>query len=304
VTECLRLRIPTGATLFRAGPATDTLVVSYYPVGGNDRNTGPRYAQEARLTGFDVLGVTRMGTNTCRPSPRLRRQLAPDRFDAWCAEAAPGLAAVCRDYRFVVVRGQSTGAFPALGVVRTWLLPVTHLLLEDGVNTRRTRRGAIRGPVTARLDWLRYLREERAGMRRPPRDGWALPDARTAPRRSTVWFAVEQFHWAPLWRSTWGRDALVQVVRDRPELPVLVKCLGHTALSTPAEVDDLDRALRSARDGGAAPCRLDLDPDAWLAYLVYAEYGAANLRAARELHRPGPPPGPTPGPAATPSAPR
>jgi len=83
VTECLRLRIPTGATLFRAGPATDTLVVSYYPVGGNDRNTGPRYAQEARLTGFDVLGVTRVGTNTCRPSPRLRRQLAADRFDAW-----------------------------------------------------------------------------------------------------------------------------------------------------------------------------------------------------------------------------
>ena len=284
MTEPVPLRFPPGAraTLFRGGPAADTLVVSYYPVAGNDRNTGPRYAQEARLTGFDVLGVTRVGTNTCRPSPRLRRRLAPRHFDAWCAQAAPALTAVCRDYRFVVLRGQSTGAFPVLGVVRTGLLPVTHLLLEDGVNTRRTRRGAIRGPVTARLDWIRYLREERSGMRRPP--DWARPDAQVAPRRSTVWFAVEQYHWAPLWRSTWGRDALVQIVRDRPDLPVLVKCLGHTALTTGAEIADLSRALQSARDGGAAPCRVDLDPDAWHAFLVHAEYGAANLREVRELH--------------------
>ena len=35
---------------------------------------------------------------------------------------------------------------------------------------------------------------------------------------------------------------------------------------------------------GAAPCRLDFDPDAWHAFLVYAEYGAANLREVRALH--------------------
>jgi hypothetical protein len=284
--EAVPLRSPLGAaaTLFRGGPTSDTLVVSYYPVGGNDRNTGPRYAQEARLTGFDVLGITRVGTNTCRPSPGLRRRLAPGSFDAWCARAASTLAAVCRDYRYVVLRGQSTGAFPALGVARTGLLPVTHLLVEDGVNTRRTRRGRLRGPVTARLDWLRYLREERRGMRQPPRDDWTRPDAQPAPRRGTVWFAVEQYHWAPLWRSAWGADSLVQIVRDQPDLPVLVKCLGHTALSTRAEVDDLRRALQLARDGGAAPCRLDFDPDAWHAFLVYAEYGAVNLREVRELH--------------------
>jgi hypothetical protein len=286
MTDAVPLRFPQGAsaTLFRGGPAADTLVVSYYPVGGNDRNTGPRYAREARLTGFDVLGVTRVGTNTCRPSPRLRRRLGQGSFDAWCAQAAPALSAVCRDYRYVVLRGQSTGAFPTLGVARTGLLPVTHLLVEDGVNTRRTRRGTIRGPVGARLDWLRYLREERADMRHPPRDGWARPDVQPAPHRSTLWHAVEQYHWVPLWRSTWGRDALVQIVRDRPDLPVLVKCLGHTALTTRAEVADLHRALEGARDGGAAPCRLDFDPDAWHAFLVYAEYGAANLCEVRKLH--------------------
>jgi len=286
VTEAVPLHFPEGAsaTLFRGGPSSDTLVVSHYPVGGNDRNTGPRYAREARLTGFDVLGVTRVGTNTCRPSPRLRRQLGQESFDAWCAQAAPALAAVSRGYRYVVLRGQSTGTFPTLGVARTGLLPVTHLLVEDGVNTRRTRRGTIRGPVTARLDWVRYLREERSGMCHPPRDGWAPPDSQPAPPHSSLWHAVEQYHWAPLWRSTWGPDALVQIVRDRPDLPVLVKCLGHTALTTPAEVADLRRALQCARIGGAAPCRLDFDPDAWHAFLVYAEFGAANLREARELH--------------------
>jgi hypothetical protein len=285
VTEAVPLRFPPGASavLFRGRPDSDTVVVSHYPVAGNDRNTGPRYAREARLTGFDVLGVTRVGTNTCRPSPGLRRRLAPASFDGWCAQAASALAAVCRDYRYVVLRGQSTGTFPTLGVARTGLLPVTHLLVEDGVNTRRTRTDTIRGPVAARLDWIRYLHEERAGLRHPPHDGWAPPDAHPAPRRSTLWFAVEQYHWAPLWRSTWGRDALVRIVRDRPDLPVLVKCLGHTALTTPAEVADLRRDLRSARDGGPAPCRLDFDPDAWHGYLVYAEYGAANLREVREL---------------------
>lgn len=75
--------------LFRSGAApSDTLVVSPYPVGGNDRNTGPRYAREAVSTGFDVLGITRVGTNTCRPDPRLRRRLAGHRFDELCAEAA------------------------------------------------------------------------------------------------------------------------------------------------------------------------------------------------------------------------
>src|SRR4051794_10752338 len=177
MTGSAPLRLPEmSATLFRGGPASDTLVVSYYPVAGNDRNTGPRYAREAVLTGFDVLGVTRVGTNTCRPSPRLRRRLAKGSFDAWCAEAAFALEAVCRDYRYVVLRGQSTGAFPTLGIAATRLLPVTHLLREEGVNPRRTRRGAIRGPVGARLDWLRYLAEERSGMHHPPCEGWERPD--------------------------------------------------------------------------------------------------------------------------------
>ena len=282
----MRLGFPprAQATLFRGGPAADTLVVSHYPVAGNDRNTGPRYAREARLTGFDVLGITRVGTNTGLPSPRLRRRLGARSFDAWCAEAASALVEVCRGYRYVVLRGQSTGAFPTLGIARTGLLPVTHLLLEDGVNTRRTRRGRVRDPLTARLDWVRYLREERSGMRHPPQEGWARPDMAPSPRRSLLWFAVEQYHWAPLWRSTWGRDVLVGLVRDRPDLPVLVKCVGHTALSTAAEVAELAADLRDARGAGAAPCRLDVDADAWHAVLVYAEYGAANLRAVRALH--------------------
>lgn len=273
------------ATLFRSGrPGTDTLVVSYYPVAGNDRNTGPRYAREARLTGFDVLGVTRVGTDTCRPDPGLRRRLAPDAFDAFCVEHARTLLTWCRGYRYVILRGQSTGAFPALGVARTGILPLTHLLVEDGINTRRTRRDRIRGPVTARLDWLRYSHLEGAGMPRPPRADWAPPDVAAAPRRAPVWFAVEQYHWAPLWRSTYSRDALLEVVQSRPDLPILVVCLGHTALSTRGEVTTLrDDVAALTGEGRPAPCRVELDDDAWHGFLVHAEYGAANLRAVREL---------------------
>ncbi len=270
-------------TLFRGGPTpSDTLVVAHYPVGGNDRNTGPRYAREARATGFDVLGVTRVGTNTCRPDPRLRRRLAQPRFDELCAEAAQRLLPWCRDYDHVVLRGQSTGAFPTLGMVRSGVLPATHLLVEDGVNTRRSRRGSVRGPLAARLDWLRYSRQESAGMRRPPREGWAVPEVQRSPRRRVLWFAVEQYHWAPLWRSTYGRDTLLRIAAGQPDLPILVKCLGHTALSTRREVDDLRRDL-AAIGPRSAPCRVDLDDDAWHGFLVYAEYGAGNLRAVKAL---------------------
>ena len=49
-------------------------------------------------------------------------------------------------------------------------------------------------------------------------------------------------------------------------------------------VSNLADDLRTARGSRGAPCRLDLDADAWHAFLVYAEYGAANLRAVRALH--------------------
>lgn len=273
----------TRATLFGTG-RSDTLVVSPYPVGGNDRNTGPRYAREAALTGFDILGLTRTGTNTMRPDPRLRRRLAPAGFDGWCAALARELRGRCDGYRFVVVRGQSTGAFPALGVVRSGVLPVTHLLVEDGINTRHNRRGGPRGPLTARLDHLRHLRRERAGMPRPPRPGWAEPDVTPSSWRTPVRFAVEQYHWAPLWRSHYSRQALLDVVGRRPDLPVLVACVGHTALTTADEVESLRRDLAAASgDDRPAPCRLVLDAAAWHGHLVHAEFGAANLRAVREL---------------------
>lgn len=273
------------ATLFRSGRlGTDTLVVSPYPVGGNDANTGPRYAAEARLTGYDVLGVTRTGSNTLVPSHVRRRQLAPHVFDELCESLAKDLAPVCAGYDHVVVRGQSTGTFPALGIVRSGVLPVTHLLVEDGINTRRSQRGTVRGPVTARLDWLHHTVAERRTMAHPPVPGWESPDRLPARWDTVLKFGVEQYHWAPLWRSGYTRDSLLQIVRSRPDLPVLVAFLGHTALTTPAEVADLRRELAEvAARGRRAELRVEVDPDGWHGYLVYAEYGATNLRAVREL---------------------
>ncbi len=264
--------------------STDTLVVSHYPVGGNDLNTGPRYRTEARITGFDILGITRVGTNTLLPDPRLRRRLSQHLFDEMCEEIAHALRPMCSGYKYLILRGQSTGAFPTLGVARSNVLPVTHLLVEDGINTRRSRRGSVRDPLTSRVDWLRHLRNENSRMRRPPCKDWATPEKLPPSWRTVARFAVEQYHWAPLWRSRYGRDSILRIAQDQPDLPILVKCLGHTALTTHREVIELRRDLTRIRDGRrSAECRVDFDEEAWHGWLVYAEYGASNLIAVRDM---------------------
>ncbi len=265
-------------------PSTDTLVVSHYPVGGNDLNTGPRYRTEARITGFDILGITRVGTNTLLPDPRLRRRLSQHLFDEMCEEIAHALRPMCSGYKYLILRGQSTGAFPTLGIARSKVLPVTHLLVEDGINTRRSRRGSVRDPLTARIDWLRHRRNEISQMGQPPREHWATPEKLPTSWRTVAQFAVEQYHWAPLWRSRYGRDSILRIAQDQPDLPILVKCLGHTALTTRREVAELRQDLTRIRDGGrSAECRVDLDDEGWHGWLVYAEYGAGNLLAARAM---------------------
>jgi hypothetical protein len=99
-----------------------------------------------------------------------------------------------------------------------------------------------------------------------------------------LWFAVEQYHWAPLWRSAYSRNTIIEIVRTRPDLPVLVKCLGHTAVSSTSEILTLRRDLDLASGGRRpAPCVVELEQEAWHGFLVYAEYGAANLCAVRAL---------------------
>lgn len=273
------------ATRFGSGqPGTDTLVVSHYPVGGNDQNTGPRYRAESRITGFDILGVTRAGTNTLLPDPRLRRRLSQRLFDEMCNELAHTLRPMCSGYKHVILRGQSTGAFPTLGIARSAVLPVTHLLVEDGINTRRSRGGSVRGPLTSRVDWLRHFTNENLQMRRPPCEHWATPEKLPMSWRTIAQFAVEQYHWAPLWRSRYGRESILRIAQDQPDLPMLVKCLGHTALTTHREVAELrqDLARIQARNR-SAECRVDFDEDAWHGWLVYPEYGARNLLAVRAM---------------------
>lgn len=257
-------------------------MISHYPVGGNDANTGPRYQVEAEMTGFDIVGVTRVGTNTMWPSPRVRKQLSTGAFPASCEDQARALLPLCEGYETVVLRGQSTGAFPTMGIARTGIIPLTHLLIEDGINTRRSSRGGMRGALAARWDWLRYTAVERRTMARPPVPSWKLPSQLPGSWRTVAMFFVEQYHWAPLWRSTYTRDVLLELVERRPDVPVLIKMLGHTATSTEREANDLKRDIdagvaRSPVKSGRAPVIVDIDSDAWHGFLVYPEYGAKNL---------------------------
>jgi hypothetical protein len=275
--------------LFSAGRATNTLVISYYPLSGNDENTGPRYQAEADATGYDILGITRVGSNTLKPSPLMRRSLSPERFAEACAQDVEELNLVTKPYDHVLMRGQSTGSFPTLAIAKSRMVRVTHLLIEDGINTRVSSNRWHGRPIGSRMDWLRYGRQERERMPRPPQEGWTVPQVASSTLRNGLKFAVEQYHWAPLWRSWYSVDALDDIATRQSDLPILVKFLGHTGTSTEQEIDNLcgrlaaiDR-LRSSGSVPAAQIRTDYDPEGWHGFLVYPQYGARNLVEARSM---------------------
>jgi hypothetical protein len=275
--------------LFSGRRDSDTLVISYYPVGGNDANTGPRYREEARLTGFDILGITRPGTNTLLPSHSMRRQLAPAHFDRFVERHLGVLARIANDYEYVIMRGQPSGAFPTLAVVKSEQVRTTHLLIEDGINIRRRSDGTPRGPVAARWDWFQHTWTERRRMPRPPITGWQLPPEASVKSGKVLRFFVEQFHWAPLWRSSYTTDALISVAHEQPALPMLVKFLGHSPTITRADLATFRARIAEAMDkrrvqgSPTGEICVEYDADAWHGYLLYPQYGAANLVQVREM---------------------
>jgi hypothetical protein len=256
-------------------------VIAFYPLSGNDHNTGPRFQEEAELTGFDILGITRDGSDTYVPSVQCRKRFSTDNFDRTMESAAESLNRLAEGYTEVVMRGQSTGSFPTLSVLKTGKLRATRLLIEDGINTRISATGGARGLIGSRLDWLRYGKAERRSMPSMEAPGQARSGLDSL--KSLAKFAVEQYHWAPLWRSSYSRDALLEVASTQPLLPILVKFLGHTGTSTEAEVMSLQRQLdevshlRAQRDRWAAPLRSEYDPDGWHGYLIDPKFGARNL---------------------------
>lgn len=278
-------------TTFRPenGPfAPDTLVVSYYPLGGNDGNTGPRYQQEADITGFDILGITREGSDTTVKNAALRDDFSPARFDDMWASYAGELDESSKDYDYIIVRGQSTGSFPALNIVKNGLIRATHLVIEDGINLRLNRHGKAKGPVASRLDWAVGFAGEALTRPQPPDPNWAKPQGKPT-TNGLEKFRAETYHWAPLWRSNYSRRASLEIARTRPDLPMVLKFLGHTATSTSAEVNqffqkiDKIEAFREKLRQPAATIVRSYLPDAWHSVLEYPEFGAANLLEARSL---------------------
>lgn len=268
---------------------SDTLVISPYPLGGNAANTGPRYDEEARITGMHIEGLTRTGSDTLHPSLRLKRTLSDLKlFDELCAEQAAGLKSKTEYYDKVIVRGQSTGGFPALGMVRSGAMRVTHLLLEDGINTRVRSDGAPLSDIQARREWLNYDKSEKAGMPRPPHEGWVAPPrldlTPLEQAQATGKFIIETMHLSTLWRSAYGRDAALEIAGDQPNLPMLFKFLGHSGTTTPEGVEAFQeqlkpfKDLRASTEPAGASIITDYNPDAWHGFLVYPQYRAANLQ--------------------------
>lgn len=275
---------------FSAEKPTDTVVMSHYPLGGNIHNTGPRYREEAALTGFDVVGISRSGTNTLHPSTRLRSRLSPEHFDEFCAESAEDLDAVAQDYDTVIWRGQSTGSFPTLSIVKNRLAKATHLLLEDGINLRQAPGNRPVTSIQGRVDWWSYDKDERAGMPRPPEAGWELPKGEPQGKIGTAAkFLVEQFHWAPLWRSLYSREATLDIAREQWQLPMFVKFVGHSATATEAEIGWMTEELgdisatRKHSQEPAAEIKIGYDASAWHGYLLYPQFGAQNLSETAQL---------------------
>lgn len=269
-------------TLFRAEQPTDTLVVSWYPLAGNDENTGPRYEQEARLTGFDILGVMRPGSNTSLRDPALRRSLSPEYFDQRFQAQAAELRTTTEHYGKVIFRGQSSGSFPVLGMVKSGLVRATHLLIEDGINLRLRPNLRTQSPLRARAAWAVAGAQEHFRMPRPPEPDWEAPPFVPAPGKFGE-FRTELYHWSRLWRSSYSRESILEIAQAQPRLPILCKFLGHTATATPRAIQDFRHEMEEIKQTRrttppAASIRVDYDPSGWHGYLVYPAFGVANLR--------------------------
>ena len=215
--------------------------------------------------------------------------LSPDDFDKTTIAGAEALRDIAERYRYVIMRGQSSGSFPALAITKSGKVPITHLLIEDGINTSLSVRGQRSGFLSARLVWVRYGLQERLFMPKPPYDNWQLPEKVAAPIMSKVQGLVEQFHWAPLWRSSYSVRSILEIAREQPELPILLKFIGHTATGNLPQIDSLRRdlnainAVRQASETPAARIQCDYDQDAWHGFLVYPEYGICNLEQIRAM---------------------
>jgi hypothetical protein len=269
-------------TLWQRAEASKTLVVAFYPLGGNDVNTGPRFHREAELAGVDMLAVTRAGTNGLVPSRRLRQRLSPAVFETSLDPLFAQLEPVCRRYARVLLRGQSTGAFPALAVAAARRLPVTDLLIEDGLNARPSTSADLAELLSGNLHWLKHSMVERRRMQ-PPEGAEPLRRTGSGTRLPAVAFLVEQYHWEPLWRSDYGRETLLAVIREQPRLPVSVVLFGHSGTASPIQAEELRVRLNAAGaerlvlDEAAAPVAVRLEPDSWHGWLLYPEVGASNI---------------------------
>lgn len=287
---------------------SDTLVISYYPLGGNDANTGPRYQEEATETGFHILGITRVGSDTTKFDRSLRKKLSPENFDESWQEYAADLDEKAKNYDYVIARGQSTGSFPTLNIVKNGLVRATHLLLEDGVNTRQNWRGRQKNPISAKADWAIGMFSEKIVHKPGPLDPeWQKPQSEPTDKpaipktiaeklrnfqnavQGVGKFAIEVAHWAPLWQSDYSQTATFEIARRRQKLPMLYKFLGHTATSKPDEAKRFIEALseinqeRHANPDQSAEVRGEFDADAWHGTLEYSQYGTQNLLAVRRM---------------------
>jgi hypothetical protein len=267
---------------FRSDTETGTVVISYYPVVGTDNNTGPRYQQEAAITGFDVIGITRDGSNATSPDRHLHDSLSPEHFDEYCAEQATKLEKVTLDYDNVIFRGQSTGSFPTLGVVKSGLVRATHLLIEDGINLRLGPHGRTQRLLPGWYAWLSTQAQNAFSKSPLPSPDWLVPTKQSDSHKTAMFF-MDVYHWSHLWRSSYSRDAFLHIAATQPKLPVLCKFIGHSVTSTAKLVAEFipevtkAHTARLTAQAPVADIRYNYHPDAWHNYIEYPQYGAANL---------------------------
>lgn len=273
---------------FESGTETDTVVISPYPLKGSDTNTGPRYQEDARLSGFDILGATRDGSDTTRRNEPLREMLDPENpaFDRFWGYQVEDLDHAISPYDKVIVRGQSVGSFPALALVKNGLR-ATHLLVEDGINLRYHRTAPSR--LYSWYAWSSAQFSAAVAMPKPPEKDWAIPKHESDPARLRMRKMLTDIHHSsPLWRSSYGHDALLDIVRYRPQLPVLCKFLGNSVISTPRLVElfsqEFAKAVAAREQAGiAAEAHLDYDENGWHGYLLFPQYTAPNLAKVGQM---------------------
>lgn len=230
-------------------PYEGVLVVTQYPFGGKDVNSGARYLQTANLLGVDILAMQATGTGHRAARPDGWLSTRPKRFLGMCAMDYKQVLPYIEGYDTVVGWGDSGRGANIMGM-QLECNAFDRLLIRDGVN--------LKAPQYRRDGWRDFVSYQRTGERDKPVDTADVPmasrlDRMALPRRLATTIAIgaasllEAANYTEQLRSTYTKSA-AEILAIDTSLPMRVVSLTHSFTGSPEQAEIFNTDLVSRRE--------------------------------------------------------